>query len=245
MTLYIATNGNILNSTDPESFTDHLDKCFTELMVKTKQELLRLDKSVDTVYRLLITQTGSGIHEHVLSLRGTSPKNFDDLFDDLNSYRSSSLEYELLEAIIKRNIRSQSLRKDMERYADHVKGFKRCTTVTKLVRHNHRLFRRKSKLKGHKNLKTRYELDPDKYTLETFDDFQRKVHTNSKCQFQLCHMEIGSVTVEWRILEDQEYALLVFFCGDVGKDLLIHYHVSDVSIDGYCVDESVGTSHVA
>ena len=245
MTLYIVTNDNILNLTDPESFTDHLNKRFTELMVKTKRELLRLDKSVDTIYRLLRIQTGNGIHEHVLSLRGTSPKNFDELFDDLNSYRSSSLEYELLEAIVKRNIRSQSLRKDMERYADHVKEFKQCTTVAKLVSHTYCLFRRKSKLKGHKNLRIIYELDPDKYTLETFDEFQRKVRTNSKCQFQLCHIEIGSVMVEWRILEHQEYTLLLFFCGDVGKDLLMHYHASDVSIDGYRVDESVGTSHVA
>ena len=197
------------------------------------------------VYRLLRMLSGKGFHRYVLDIRGSPPTNFDELMDDLNTYRSSGFEYELLEAVIKRNGCSTSLRKDMDRYAQDIQEFKRHTTISNAITHVLKKRKKRSRLKGHKKLATAHTFDPNKYTLETIDDFGRKVRTNSKCHLNLYHMEVGSVVVEWRALEEEEYALLVFFCGEVGKALQEEYMVSDISLDGVRINHSVCTIIIA
>ena len=230
----------ILNSTDLESFSRHLDGRFSELLVQTKGELHRLEKSVDTVYRLLRTQSGNGFHKHVVDQRGCPPANFDEIFDDLNSYRTNSLDYELLETVV-RNRCSETLLKRMEQHARDIRELKRRTTISKFITHKRCFMKKRLQHKGHKRLTTKHEINPDVYMLETLDNFQRKVRANSKCYLQWCNMEVGSVLVEWRISEEQEHNLMVFFCGDVGKDLLRQYHILDISIDGLRIDHSVCT----
>ena len=231
----------MLNSTDLESFSRHLDGRFSKLLVQTKGELHRLEKSVDTVYRLLRTQSGNGFHKHVVDQRGCPPANFDEIFDDLNSYRTNSLDYELLETVVVRNRCSETLLKGMERHARNVRELKRGTTISKFIMHKDCFTKKRLQNKGHKKLTTKHEINPDVYTLENLDNFQRKVRANSKCYLQWCNMEVGSVLVEWRISEEQEHNLMVFFCGDVGKDLLRQYHILDVFLDGIRIDHSVCT----
>ena len=205
-------------------------------MAKAKTELIQLKKSVDTVYMLLKTLSARDFHKYVHDLCGRPPSNFDELFDDLDSYRWNCYEYELLEAIIKRNNCSTALRKDMERYAHDVREFKRHTAVSKLSKFRRGYLKRKSPLKGYKKLTTKFNVDPDRCTLATFDHFREKV---SKFPLHLYNMEIGSVIVEWRFFEEHEYTLMVFLCSEEGKDLLEQCEISEVLIDDIPVDHSV------
>ena len=217
-----------------------LERCFANLLSRAKEELLHSKKSVDKVYILLKTLSGRDFDKYVLSLRGRPPKTFDELFNDLNSYRWNYFEYGLLEAIIMRNNCSTALRRDMERYVYDVQKFKRHTTVSKLIKHRHSILKRKSQLKGYKKLKTRHNIEPAECTISAvIDCFQQEVQTKSKCPLHFYTAEFGSVAVEWRFHEEHEHTLILFFCDDVGRTLLEKHHITNVFIDDVQIDHSV------
>ena len=213
---------------------------FSELLDRAKGELSHMDKPVEIVYRLLTNLTGKTFHKYVLDLRDGPPSNLDELFDDLNSYRSNSLEYDLLHEVIRRNGCSAALRKKMEQFARDVKEFKRHTTLSKLTVHKGRILKRKPRLKAyHKKLRTKHDIDPDTSTFMTVDHFQQEIKALSKCHLYLVNMEVGSVTLEWTVLEEDEYTIVDLFCSEEGKELLQRHHISDVSIDDIPIDDSV------
>lgn len=221
------------------SLAGNLEARFLELLAKTKAELLRLNKSVDNIYRLLKTLSGKGFDRYVQKLRGRSPSNLDELFDDLNTYRSNSLEYELLDAVIKRNNCSPSLHKKMEQYAYDVCNFKKTMSLSKFASHKHHFLKRRPPLKCHKTLRTRHDIDPDNHTLVYVDRLGQDLKTGSKCYLQLYNMEIGSVILGWSVLEEEEYKLITFIVsGDVG-DMLKRYQIVDISINDVQIDHSV------
>ena len=207
------------------------ERRFSELSARAKAELLQLRKSVDTVCILLKTLSAKDFHEYVHALRGRPPSNFDELFDDLKSYRWNCFEYELLEAVIRRNNCSTALRRDMERYAHDVREFQQHTTVSKSLRFLHGVLKRKSRLKGYKRLTTRFNVNPDKCMLETINRFGEKVQSDSKFPLHLYDVKIGSVIVQWSFFEEHEYTLIVYLCSEGGKDLLKDCEISEVLID--------------
>lgn len=216
------------------------ERRFTELLTRTKAELVQLKKPVDKVYLLLKTLSGKDFHRYVLSLRGRQPSNFDELFDDLNSYRWNCFEYRLLEAVIKRNNCSTALRREMEQYAEDVNGFQRHTPIVKVCKVSCGFLKRKSPLKGYKKLTTKFNTDPDRGSmLTTLDPFPEKVHADLKVPLHLYSMEIGSVVVEWRFHEDHEYTLMVYLCSEDGRSLLEQCEVTEILVDDIPLDHSV------
>lgn len=221
------------------SLAGNLEARFLQLLAKTKAELLCLNKPVDNVYRLLRTLSGKGFDRYVQKLRGRSSANLDELFDDLTAYCSNSLEYELLEAIIKRNNCSPSLRKKMEQYIYDVRNFKRTVSLSKFTIHKHHFLKRRSPLKCHKTLRTRHDINPDNHTLVYVDRLGQELKTYSKCYLQLYNVEIGSVILEWSVLKEQEYMLITFIVSGDISDMLKRYQIVDISIDDVHIDHSV------
>ena len=215
------------------------ERRFTELLVKTKAELLQLKKPIDKVYLLLKTLSWKDFHQYILDLRGRQPSNFDELFDDLNSYRWNCFEYKLLEAVIKRNNCSSTLRREMDQYSEDVRKFKRYTPISKVCKLRHGFLKRKSPLKGYKKLTTKFNVDPHKTMLTALDPLPEKVHDDLKFSLHLYNMEIGSIVVEWRFYEEHEYTLMTFLCSENGRDLLEQCEISDILIDDIPVDHSV------
>ena len=223
---------------DAESLILEFDRRLTELMIKTKEELCHLQKSVDTVYILLKTISKRDFHKFVLNLRGRPPENFDELFDDLNSYRWNIFEYDLLETVIKRNNCSPALRRNMEQYAEDVKRL-RHTPISKICKRRFGFLKRKSRLKGYKKLTTKFNTDPDRSMLTTLDPLQEKIQSDLNFPLHFYGMEIGSIIVEWRFHEEHEYSLMAYLCSEDGRGLLEHYEITDVLIDDIPVDHSV------
>jgi hypothetical protein len=207
--------------------------------MRTKEELSRLQKSVDTVYILLKTVTRRDFHKFVLKLRGRPPESFDELFNDLNYYRWNFFEYDLLETIIKRNNCSPALRRDMEQYAEDVSRFKRHTPTSKMCKLRRGFLKRKSPLKGYKKLTTKFNIDPDRSMLTALDFLPEKVHGDLNFSLHLYGMEIGSIVVEWRFHEEHEYTLMAYLCSEDGRGLLKQCEITEVQIDDIPVDHSV------
>ena len=212
---------------------------FIYLLTKTKAELVQLRKLVDKVYTLLKTLSGKDFHKYVFALRHRPPNKFDELFDDLNSYRWNCFEYELLEAIIKRNNLSTALRKEIEQYAEDVKTFKCHTPVSKACKLRRGFLKRKSPLKGYKKLTTKVNADPHNSMLTALDPLSERVRSELKIPLHLYNMEIGSIVVEWRFYEEHEYVLIGFLCSEQGRDLLEQCEISEILIDDIPLDHSV------
>ena len=220
---------------------DGFERQFIELLTKTKAEL-QMKRTVDKVYATLLLKTlpGRDFHKYVLKLRGSPPSNFDELFDDLNSYCGNCFEYGVLEALITGNKShcSTALWKDMEQYAHTVQKFKQNTAVSKLI--NKRFQKRRSPLKGHKNLRTRHNIDPEQYMVSTvIDPVQQEVWSKSGCWLRYITAELGSVEIEWEFHEEHEHTLIRFFCDEDGRTLLEQHRISDVYINDIHVDHSV------
>lgn len=194
---------------------------------------------MDKVYLLLKTLSGKDFHRYVIDIRGRQPNNFDELFDDLNSYRWNCFEYELLEAVIKRNNCSPALRREMEQYAGDVRKFKRHTPIVKVCNRRHGFLKRKSPLKVYKKLTTKFNADPHSSMLTALDPLPEKVHSDLKFHLHLYNMEIGSITVDWRFHEDHEYTLMVYLCSEDGRGLLEQCEITEILIDDILVDHSV------
>lgn len=188
---------------------------------------------------LLKTLSGKDFQRYIRDLRHTTPMNFDDLFDHLNSYRWNCFEYQLLEAIIKRNKCSPALQKEMGQHAQEVQKFKRHIPISKVYRHRYSIFKRKSRLKGYKKLITKFTTDPNNSMLETLDPFPEKVQSDLKFPLHFNYMEIGSILVEWSFHEEHEYTLMTYLCSEEGGDLLEQYEISEVLIDDIPLDQSV------
>jgi hypothetical protein len=223
-----------------ESLILEFDRRLTELTMRTKEELSRLQKSVDTVYILLKTVTRRDFHNFVLKLRGRPPESFDELFNDLNSYRWNIFEYDLLETIIKRNNCSPALRRDMEQYAENVNRFRRYTPTSNMCKLRRGFLKRKSPLKGYKKLTTKFNIDPHKSMLTALDPLPEKVHGDLNFSLHLTYgMKIGSIVVEWRFYEEHEYNLMTYLCSEDGRGFLEHCEITEVLIDDIPVDHSV------
>ena len=212
---------------------------FSKLLVKCKTELLQSKKQPDKVYMLLKTLSGKDFQRYIRDVCHTTPTDFDDLFDHLNSYRWNCFEYELLEAIIKRNKCSSALQKGMEQHAQEIKKFKQHTPISKVCKHRHSVFKRKSRLKGYKKLTTKFTADPYNTMLETLDPFPEKVRSDLKFPLHLNNMEIGSIPVDWSFHEEHEYTLMTYLCSEEGGDLLEQCEISEVLIDDIPLDQSV------
>ena len=226
------------SSGDVESTMIEFDRSFFELSTKAKEELCQ--KSVNMVYTLLKTLSKRDFHNYIFKTRGRPPESFDELFNDLNTFRWSCFEYELLEAVIVRNNCSPALRTDMEQHAHNVQRFKSNTTISKLIKHRQYFCSRKFPSKGCKRLRTRHSINPKKSTISTaIDRFQREVYTKSRCPLHFCVVEVGSVEVEWRFFEEHEHTLIRFFCDEDGRILLEQHRISGVYINDILVDHSV------
>jgi hypothetical protein len=225
--------------TDIELAIADFEGHFSDLLIKCKTELLQSKKQPDKVYMLLKTLSGKDFQRYIRDLRRTTPTNFDDLFDHLNSYRWNCFEYELLEAIIKRYKCSPALQGEMERHTQEVQKFKRHTRISTVYKHKHTIFKRKSRLKGYRKLTTRFNIDPHNSMLATLDPFPEKVQSDLKFPLHVENMEIGSVQVEWSFHEEHEYTLMAYLCSEEGKDLLEQCEISEVLIDDVPADQSV------
>ena len=224
---------------DSEVAIADFESRFTYLLAKTKAELVQLRKPVDKVYMLLKTLSEKDFHKYVTALRHRPPNNFDELFDDLNSYRWNCFEYELLEAVIKRNNCSTALRKEIEDYAEDIKKFKRYTSLSKVCKLRRGFLKRKSPLKGYKKLTTKVNADPHNCTLIALNPLSENVQSELKVPLHLYSMEIGSIVVEWRFNEEHEYILIVYLCSEYGRDLLEQCEISEILIDDIPLDHSV------
>lgn len=216
------------------------DRCFIELSTKTKEELRQKNVESNMVYTLLKTVTKRDFHNYVLKMRDRPSENFDELFNDLITFRWNCFEYELLEAVIVRNNCSIALRREMEQHARSVREFKWHTAISKLIKHRQCFRNRKFPSKGCKRLKTRHNINPKKSKISTvIDHFQHEVYTKARCPLHFCIIEVGSVEVEWRFLEEHEHTFVQFFCGSDGRTLLEQHYVSSVYINDVQVDHSV------
>lgn len=226
--------------TDVELVIGDFERHFSDLLVKTKTELLQSKKSVDKVYLLLKNLSGKDFQRYIRDLGHTTPINFDELFDHLDSYRWNCLEYELLEAIIRRNNCSPALQGVMEQHSHEIRKFKRHTPISKVYKHRHAIFKRKSQPKHYSKLTTKLlNADPDSYKLVTLDPFSEKVRSDLEFPLHLNNMEIGSIVVEWRFHKEHEYTLMLYLCGEEGRDLLEQCDISEILIDDIPMNQSV------
>ena len=157
------------------------DRRFIELSSKTKDELRQKSVESNLVYTLMKTISKRDFHSYVLKMRGRPSENFDELFNDLNTFRWNCFEYELLEAIIVRNNCSIALRREMEQHAHNVQEFKRHTVISKLIKHKQYFRNRKFPSKGCKRLRTRHHINPKKSKISSvIDCFQQEVNTKAR-----------------------------------------------------------------
>ena len=181
-------------------------------------------------------------HKFVHAKRGRLQNNLEELFDDLNAYCWNCFEYELLEFIIVSNGCHSSLQTAMKQYSNDIRRFKQSTAMSRLIGHGQLFLRRKGVPKGYKKLTTNHDIVPEKCMLVDLDNFREDVWRDpqlSECTIQICSITEGSVQVQWAVSEECNNALITFFCGEIGKELLQRHHIKEIFIDDVPIDQSV------
>ena len=219
---------------------------FDELQAKTKRELKSQNRSVKTInvklLKALPPRLEKDYHKFVHAKRGRLQNNLEELFDDLNAYCWNCFEYELLEFIIVSNGCHSSLQTAMKQYSNDIRRFKQSTAMSRLIGHGQLFLRRKSLPKIYKKLTTNHDIDPKKHMLVELDNFQEDMRRDpqlSECTIQVCGITEGSVQVQWAVSEECGYALITFFCDEIGKELLQRYQIKEIFIDDVPINQSV------
>ena len=233
--------------TDTEFQIKSFKTRFAELQARTKDELKSMKRTVGTVNVKLLKALPARIekeyNKYVKLKRSGKQSNLDELFEDLDDFCWNFLEFDLLQFVINSNNCHAVLKNAMDQYAREVEHFKHCTTASSFIKQGQPLIMKKSLKRGYKRLKTKHAVNPDEFVIAEIDRFRKDVWSSdanlSDCAFHLFSIASGSVQVELAIPEEFSYPLVVFFCSEEGKELLLRHHIYEIFIDDEPINPSV------
>ena len=222
---------------DTESRIEELERQFTDIQIAARKELESREGAVELVKEQLIAmprqrKDKSSILEIVKQKRPF--RDLTDLFIHLNDYWNF-LEYHLLKQLII-NLCSERLRKRVKIYGENVQNFQRNTTITEFIKYRGDLANLKGKRIPQlcKKLTMKHNIDPELYTLADLETLRKKTCSQVKLTefaLQIHTIMTNCIIVEWMIPEEIVEILSLFYCSEVGQELLRDHHVESILID--------------